>query len=243
MTDRRPGEWDLLQYDSDPVPYDPQDIRDEAGDYDDVVTTIEDQIASLKRLADPDERLLVGQYADKLQVAAEDLGDHLGKIKSRFDDVAGELRSWAGAVSRARYETSAALTMAKAARDQAAKDAEGKDEDAPAGLPGQVPEELRPAVVKAEAAMSELDRDASRIAENIRNASDDDMKDSKRDKFVTCSAGSPRRSSSRSSSSPDRAVGSCSRPRWVRWRCSGTPCWPSPATDRGSPSPSTPSRC
>lgn len=185
MTDRRPGEWDLLQHDSDPVPHDPQDIRDEATDYDDIATTIEQQIASLKRLADPDERLLVGDYAEKLQDAAGDLGDHLGKIKGRFEAVAGHLRTWAGEVQTARTETAAALRMATEARDAKAEDdakADGGD-DAPATLPGQVPDELKPAVNKAEGALSHLDDRAGAIADDIRDASDDDMKDSRWDKF------------------------------------------------------------
>lgn len=190
MTDRRPGEWDLLQYEGDPVPHDPQDIRDEATDYADVATTIEEQIASLKRLADPDERLLVGQYADKLQDAAGDLGDHLGKIKGRFEEVAGHLRSWAGTVEHTRSETAAALRMAveardkKAADDAAAAQDGGDDEGDPSPtLPGQVSEELKPAVGKAHTAMSSFDEEAGRIAGKIRESSDDDMKDSRWDKF------------------------------------------------------------
>ncbi len=185
MTDRRTGEWELLQHDSDPVPYDPQDIRDEAEDYADIVTTIEEQITSLKRLADPDERLLVGQYADKLTDAAEDLGDHLGKIKDRFDEVSGHLKSWAGTVEGARTETAAALKLAVEAKAAKAEEDAGSDDggDKPSPLPGQVPEELRPAVSKAEAAMSHFDSEAGKIAGKIRDSSDDDMKDSKWDKF------------------------------------------------------------
>lgn len=186
MTDRRPGEWDLLQHDSDPVPYDPQDIRDEADDYADVVTTIEEQIASLKRLADPDQRLLVGQYADKLTDAAEDLGDHLGKIKDRFAEVSGHLKSWAGTVEGARTETAAALKDAVQAKaDKAESDAGAGDDggDKPSPMPGQVPEELKPAVARAEAALSHFDSEAGTIAGKIRDSSDDDMKDSRWDKF------------------------------------------------------------
>lgn len=179
MSARRPGRWHLLGHDSDPVPVDPEDITHESDIYSGFAELLQEQIDALDRLSDPDDRLLVGEYADKIQDASHDLSDHLGKIRGRFEEVGGQLQSWAGTVQGAREETAKALTMAEEAKASASDE----DEDEQPLMPGQVDPDLKPAVDKADTAMSHFDSEAGRIADAIRDASDDDMKDSRWDKF------------------------------------------------------------
>lgn len=174
----RQGDWSLVGYDSDPVPQTPSDIHHEADIYTGFAELLQDQIDALNELSNPDERLLVGEYADKIQDASRDLADHLGKIKGRFEDVGGHLTSWAETVAETRRVTGAALDAAE--RERASQSA---DDDAEPLLPGQVDPVMKPHVDRAHGAMNDFDAEAGRIAQHIRDASDDDMKDSRWDKF------------------------------------------------------------
>lgn len=175
----RTGDWELLGYDGDPVPGDPDAIADEGAHYSGVATTIEDQIARLRQLANPDERLK-GQYADELVDCCNDAVGDLEKVQGRFEKTGAALTSYADDVRTARTATWNALVDA----DHAAA-ARKKDADAAPHIPGTRPtdEAGGKAWDDAHKAMSVFDGAAESTASTIRSASDDDMKDSRWDKF------------------------------------------------------------
>lgn len=173
----RAGNWDLVGYDSDPVPGTPGEVGDEGEHYTGVADTIADQIARLKKLADPDERLK-GAYAEKLIESCEDLADHLGKVEDRFRTTGGLLSGFESDLTTGRVATGMALHDAEAA-------VKGKDlaELWPVrGMPPTDPA-LKAAYDKAHGAKGHFDDRAESVASDIRKASDDDMKDSRWDKF------------------------------------------------------------
>ncbi len=190
----RPGEWDLLGYDGDPCPGDPPTVRDESTHYNAVASSITDQIRRLKRLAEPDEALQ-GHYTEGLQDSCDDLADHLGKIEERFRETGRQLSGFASDLTTVRVTTGMALSEAvdakrrmdanapqeggsgdpTEAQKQAAEDRAGRH-DAAEG-------DLAAARTKAHHAMDAFDGEAEKVARAIKDASDDDMKDSRWDKF------------------------------------------------------------
>lgn len=192
----RPGQWELLGYDSDPVPGSPYDVLDEGLHYSGVAYTIQEQILRLRQLAEPDEAL-VGHYADELTGACNDLADHLGQIEDRFRITGSELRGYEDDLETARTGTKRALDDAEAAKQQmdanAAVDrppgaeeptqAEEDAAEARAGRYSTASTALGDAKSAAAGVMSTFDDRAETVAKHIRDASDDDMKDSTWDKF------------------------------------------------------------
>lgn len=191
---RRHGQWELLGHDSDPVPADPDDIADEGRHYRRVASGIAEQVARLRRLADPEERLK-GHYADGLSEACSDLADHLDRIEGRFRVVGEQLTEWDGDVLDARSTTGSALQDAEDAhRDMQRNEpvhrpfgAELTPEQEAADRErhqryGAASHRLDEARGRARRAMETLDRRADQVASRIRAAADDDMKDSTWDK-------------------------------------------------------------
>ena len=173
----RAGSWDLVGFDSDPIPGTPVAVGDEGAHYTGVADTISDQIARLRRLADPDERLK-GAYAEKLVESCEDLADHLGKVEDRFRTTGGLLSGFESDLTTGRVATGMALGEAEAA-------VQGKDLEELWPVRGMPPTDpaLKAAYDKAHGAKSTFDGRAEDVANAIRKASDDDMKDSRWDKF------------------------------------------------------------
>ena len=104
----RPGEWHLLGHDADPVPGDVGEVYAEASHYRSIAATITDQIAELRRLAQPDAALK-GHYAEALQDGMRELADDLAKAENRFTVVASQLTRLAPELSDARRTTASAL--------------------------------------------------------------------------------------------------------------------------------------
>lgn len=192
----RPGQWELLGYDSDPVPGSPYDVLDEGLHYSGVASTIQEQILRLRRLAEPDEAL-VGHYADELTGACNDLADHLGQIEDRFRITGSELRAYEDDLETARTGTKRALDDAEAAKQQmdanapvdqppGAEEPTQAEEDAAEARAGRYSAgstALGEAKSAATGVMSTFNDRAEAVARTIRDASDDDMKDSGWDKF------------------------------------------------------------
>ncbi|MET0447852.1 MAG: hypothetical protein ABWX74_16610 [Aeromicrobium sp.] len=194
----RPGEWHLLDHDDDPVPGDADDVGDEATHYSTVARTISAQAARLRRLAESDDDL-VGQYADELRDGMRDLADDLDKIHGRFEVVGTQLALLEPALRTARRLTGAAL--ADAVEAQKAIDANAPSDvppDPTAEPPTQAEKDaatdrdtrhtagvtaLSDAKTACDGAMGDFDEVADAVAKKIKDASDDDMKDGRWDKF------------------------------------------------------------
>lgn len=187
----RPGQWELLGYDSDPVPGSPYDVLDEGLHYSGVADTIQQQILRLQQLAQPDERLQ-GHYADELTECCSDLAEHLGQIEGRFRTTGSELRAYEDDLENARTGTKRALDDAEAAKQQMTANApvdqvpgaeqpsqaEQDAADARAGRYSAGSDALAGARSSAASVMSTFNDRAESVARKIRDASDDDMKDS-----------------------------------------------------------------
>jgi len=176
----RPGQWELLGYDGDPVPGDPYEVGVEARHYGSVATSISEQIARLRELANPDARLK-GQYADELDDACEDFADHLGKIENRFRTTGSALDGFEDDLTTARSQTLTALHAAEQVKHDL-DHAPPPDPNAPPPV-GPPVDHYADAKSTAHSAMSTFDDRAEAVAKKIRDASDDDMKDSTWDKF------------------------------------------------------------
>lgn len=173
----RPGKWELLGYDSDPVTGDSYQVGVEGRHYTGVANTISDQIGRLKLLAEPDDRLK-GSYAPELTGACSDLADHLGQIEGRFRTTGSQLSGFEDDVSTARTATGNALDDAETA-------VKGKElsELWPNKLGAPEDGPLKDAWSAGRGAVSTFNDRAGEVADKIRGAADDDMKDSFWDKF------------------------------------------------------------
>jgi hypothetical protein len=192
----RPGQWELLDFDSDPVPGSAYDVGAEGRHYSRVAGDIAAQISRLRRLAEPDAALK-GHYAEGLTESCSDLADHLGKIEERFRTTGRELDAFEEDLESARTATATALRDAEDAQRQI--DANAPVEPVPGALEPTAAEEQgaqdragrhgdgvtakADAKAAADRAMTTFNERAESVARAIRDASDDDMKDSTWDKF------------------------------------------------------------
>ena len=196
MSAPRAGDWHLLGHDSDPVPASPAEVSGEGEHYTTVASTIADQITRLEALA-ANDAALKGHYAEKLTESCDDLADHLGKIEGRFRSTGGALDDWSDDLVQAQIDTAQALRdaeEAKRAMDANAPDpvtpgapeptqAEKDATEAQSGRYSAAEGRLETARTDFSRAMSTLDGRAESVASTIQKASDDDMKDSRWDKF------------------------------------------------------------
>lgn len=192
----RQGEWHLLGHDGDPVPTSPWEIDQQGRHYQGVAEQLREQAARLRRLAEQGSAL-EGHYAEGLRHSSRELADHLEQAEGRFDDTGEQLCAWADDVREARRATSVALGEAEEAhaRVQANQPldvppgaepptpAQQDAADARAGRLDSAEGDLARARQASSRALSELDRRAEEVAGAIRRASDDDMKDSRWDRF------------------------------------------------------------
>jgi hypothetical protein len=187
---RRPTDWAPLAG-ADPIPGDPDEIQAEAARLARIADTMQDQIASLRRIGKADT--LTGEYADKLRTESDELAGRLEKAVGRYRAVGGHLGGWAGELRTAQEDSLKALDKAKTADhtitagtafvvppgpdgptdpEQAAID---RRRDA--AVSGAT-EQLRAARSQLDAAVEHARRKGSEFAGRIRDAVDDDVKDS-----------------------------------------------------------------
>ncbi len=193
----RQGDWHLFGHDSDPVPGDWAEIQDEATRISGIADDISDQIRRLREIKDDDE-ILKGEYADGLRDSCGDVADDLERVHSRFETVGAELAGWWEPVQTARTKTWNALQDAEAAQQvidanpepgpaspgsPPATEDEKDDEEIRAGKVSGADGDLDDARTAFDSAMSDYDDKAKKVADAIKDASDDDMKDSRWDKF------------------------------------------------------------
>lgn len=175
----RQGDWDLVGRSSDPAPGDPAAVLVEADHYADIAATIRAQAYRLRRMSESDDDLK-GHYAEGLKDSMGELADDLDKIYDRFDITAEQLAILEPALETARTRTMAALNQAIDDKDSAAKKAANDpDYEAPTPMPFEKSEGEK----ACDRAMETFDAVAESVASKIKAAADDDMKDSRWDKF------------------------------------------------------------
>ena len=110
----RPADWTPLGLSADPVPGDPERVSHEAAHLSRMATTLADQIAALRKIADGGaDAVLVGQYAEKIRLSASDLAGQLGKVVGRYQKVSSALNQWGPDLEQAQAQSAAALTEAE----------------------------------------------------------------------------------------------------------------------------------
>lgn len=107
---RRPHEWWPLA-DRDPVPGDPDAIRDEAASMRRFAQALRDQARDLKTIAAGEG--LKGKYADALRDNASELELHLRQTAERYEHVYGHLTSWAEELEDFQVTSAGLLRQAK----------------------------------------------------------------------------------------------------------------------------------
>ncbi|MFD9204690.1 hypothetical protein ACFVZM_00210 [Streptomyces sioyaensis] len=182
---RRPVDWHPLA-EKDPVPGDPEDIRDEVRKMKDTASTLRDQARILRKAADGDA--LQGKYADKIREKSGDLEKHFRETAGRYERVLGDLRNWANDLEGFQERADGIRKAAKHADEHHA--AEVKKKEAEAKKDGkEKPEDSDPDSHLASYrrqlndVISERDTRAEHHANNIGDDIRDVIKDSSWDDF------------------------------------------------------------
>lgn len=180
---RRPGRWELVGHDSDPVPADTFDVRV-------VAARLGQRALDVGEAADVLEQLsrLEGWTGDAAEVFAESAADRVGdlrKVEDRYERASDALFTYAGDVSTARSDTDAALTRAveaesaRAANDRDTLDGVDEPTDAQRDAQDRMDEAAGDALTALAGArgdvadaLARLDSAASRCAEEIEDAAD-----------------------------------------------------------------------
>ncbi|MDN3028194.1 putative T7SS-secreted protein [Streptomyces sp. S.PB5] len=124
---RRPVDWHPLA-EKDPVPGDPEDIRDEVTRMTNLASTLRDQAAILRKAATGDA--LQGKYADKIREKSDDLEKHFRETAARYERVVGDLGNWANELEGFQERADSVLRAAKAADEQRAAEVKKKEAEA-----------------------------------------------------------------------------------------------------------------
>ncbi|WP_405731833.1 hypothetical protein OG885_16680 [Streptomyces sp. NBC_00028] len=181
---RRPVDWHPLT-EKDPVPGDPEDIRDEVTKMTNLASTLREQAAILRKAATGDA--LQGKYADKIREKSDDLEKHFRETAARYERVVGDLGNWANELEGFQERADSVLKAAKTADEEHAaevrkKEAEAKNGGKDGGKTS--PEESDPnshlASYHKQLAQIRRERDsrARHYAENIGSDISDIIKDS-----------------------------------------------------------------
>lgn len=124
MSAVRGGEWQLLGYETDPVPADGPGLQPVIDHYVKIALAMETQAKLLKKIGAGDETLLKGYAADAMRKRARESADSLNTAAGRYTDVRDALRTYKPALELARSETALALEAAvTAAGDQTSAEA------------------------------------------------------------------------------------------------------------------------
>ncbi|WP_405697398.1 hypothetical protein OHA99_22100 [Streptomyces coelicoflavus] len=109
---RRPVDWHPLT-EKDPIPGDPDDIRDEVTRMKSLASTLRDQAALLRKASDGDA--LQGKYADKIREDSGDIDKHFRETAARYERVVGDLGTWANELEDFQERADGVLRAAKRA--------------------------------------------------------------------------------------------------------------------------------
>ncbi|WP_437107468.1 hypothetical protein [Streptomyces sp. enrichment culture] len=184
----RPKDWHPLR-ESDPVPGDPIEIREQVEHMKKIAKYLRTQAEALTAMADADN--LKGKYADELAENARGLGRKLDLAEDRYREVKGHLSNWADELEDFQKKADKALSDAQDAQrtiesrsksddqssDNKKKDDEkgGSDEDP---VLKQAKEDLEDARKRLNSAEGGYQERSGHFASKIRSSIDDDMKDS-----------------------------------------------------------------
>jgi hypothetical protein len=173
----RPRDWSPLAP-SDPVPGDPQAIRDEARHMQDLAKSLRDQAHELKIIGHGEG--LKGKYADKLRDKSNELEQHLREVAERYEHTHGYLSYWADELEGMQAESVRILRAAQATEDDTrAKAAHAQAAGhPPAAHPDPHDDPMQPHHRALQALTNHRDERAGYYARKIRSASDDIIKDS-----------------------------------------------------------------
>ncbi|MEU8348525.1 MULTISPECIES: DUF308 domain-containing protein [unclassified Streptomyces] len=111
----RPRDWQPLA-ETDPVPGDPEEIRDEVKHMKGVAKSLRDQARLLRGIGDDNE--LKGKYATKLREESGVLEKHLREVAGRYERVHGHLTNWANDLEGFQKEADTVLSNAKKAHEE-----------------------------------------------------------------------------------------------------------------------------
>jgi hypothetical protein len=186
---RRPTDWHPLA-EKDPVPGDPEDIRDEVRRMKDLASTLRDQAKILRKAADGDA--LQGKYADEIRENAGDLEKRFRETAARYERVVGDLGNWANELEGFQERADGVLRAAKKADEEHAaevrkKEAEAKKDDKNSDKTSREEldpdSHLTPYRKQLNQVISERDTRANHYAEEIDKDISDIIKDSKWEDF------------------------------------------------------------
>lgn len=179
----RGGRWDLLGYDSDPVPADWHDVNAVAKAFGDKRDALENTWTTLDKLSRIDGWR--GEAAEEFATHAQGGLESIGKARDKYGMAAKALSTYANDVDAARSVSNQALREAEEAeaRRSANKTSllTGVTEPTPEQIAAEndrlrrqklAVHDLNSAVTKLKNALDDLEDDAKRCARGIRNASD-----------------------------------------------------------------------
>ncbi|MFK4544713.1 hypothetical protein RKD29_004309 [Streptomyces tendae] len=176
---RRPVDWHPLA-EKDPIPGDPEDIRDEVTRMKNLASTLRDQAATLRKAADGEA--LKGKYADKIREKSGDLEKRFRETASRYERVVGDLGNWANDLEGFQERADGVLRAAKQADEEHAaevkKEAEANNGDKKAPEESDPNSHLAPFHKQLNQVISDRNSRARHYAENIDGDIRDIIKDS-----------------------------------------------------------------
>ncbi|MFD4262913.1 hypothetical protein ACFWR9_36200 [Streptomyces sp. NPDC058534] len=183
---RRPVDWHPLA-EKDPIPGDPEDIRDEVTRMKNLASTLRDQAAILRQAADGDA--LKGKYAEKIREKSGDLEKRFRETAGRYERVVGDLGKWANALEGFQERADGILRAAKQADEEHAAEVKKKEAEAKKDGDKKAPAEADPNShlssyhKQLNQVISDRDSSAQHYAENIGRDISDIIKDSKWENF------------------------------------------------------------
>ncbi|GAA3099897.1 hypothetical protein ACFQ0X_36385 [Streptomyces rectiviolaceus] len=178
---RRPVDWQPL-CEADPVPGDPEEIREEVRHMVSVAEKLRKQARNLKTISDEDR--LKGKYVQRLREDSGTLEKHMREVASRYERVHGHLTKWANKLEDHQGDADRILREAKEKHAEAerekAKDAEKADEDKKPNpsVSGTDHDPLQTYRSRLGTVTGDRDSDASHYAGKINDEIDDVIEDS-----------------------------------------------------------------
>ncbi|MEU1145705.1 hypothetical protein ACFYO9_22165 [Streptomyces sp. NPDC005863] len=168
---RRPVDWQPL-CDSDPVPGDPEEIRDEVKHMISVAKKLRDQAKNLKAISD--DETLKGKYVKSLREESSTLEKHMREVAGRYERVHGHLTKWSNELEDFQGDADKILRQAKEKQDEVEADKAKKSgsEDSPADDP------LESYRTRLHTVTGDRDTRADHYTSEIRDEIDDVIEDS-----------------------------------------------------------------
>ncbi|MCL7489889.1 hypothetical protein M8I34_00200 [Streptomyces sp. MCA2] len=182
---RRPTDWQPLA-ETDPIPGDPEDIRDEVTKMKNLAKTLRDQARILRKAEDGDA--LRGNYADKIREKSGELDKRFRETAGRYERVVGDLGKWANDLEGFQDRADGILRRAKHANEEHSADLKKKEAKAEkdGGDPPDYVDDSHLATYRKQLNEVTADRDAAaeKCARNIGDDISDVLEDSTWENFA-----------------------------------------------------------